>query len=153
MVTKLVRIRVNTFTFPIKKGTPVNQYGLLCNGTGAIGVVADTYSEAPVSGIVRAIVAGTLDIATWQAAYGSNYTEDAIKAMDGITWLAADGTRVPDHHDQYVLPAASSSKIGGVKLAANVAASEATDVAGCVTSINAILTALKAAGIMAADTE
>jgi len=37
--------------------------------------------------------------------------------------------------------------------AANVAASEATDVAGCVTSINAILTALKTAGLMEADEE
>lgn len=47
------------------------------------------------------------------------------------------------------LPAATASKTGGVKKAANVAACDATDAAGCVTSINAILTALKAAGIMA----
>lgn len=37
--------------------------------------------------------------------------------------------------------------------AANVPASEATDVAGCVTSINAILTALKSAGLMEEDPE
>jgi len=37
--------------------------------------------------------------------------------------------------------------------AENVATCEATDVAGCVTSINAILTALKAGHLMEADEE
>lgn len=40
----------------------------------------------------------------------------------------------------------------GLPVAANVPASTATDVAGAVASINAILTALKAAGLMVADT-
>ena len=41
----------------------------------------------------------------------------------------------------------------GMMIASNVAACAATDVPGCVTSINAILTALKNAGIMNADSE
>jgi len=49
----------------------------------------------------------------------------------------------------YVDSAITSSQ----RVAANVAASEATDVAGCVTSINEILEALKTAGLMAADPE
>lgn len=44
------------------------------------------------------------------------------------------------------------AKLTDIPVATNVPNSEAEDVAGCVTSINAILTALKTAGIMEADT-
>ena len=72
--------------------------------------------------------------------------------------------------DAYTLPPATASTLGGVKVgtglsvteegtlsaegittAANVAASEATELADLVTTVNAILTALKTAGLMAAD--
>lgn len=43
---------------------------------------------------------------------------------------------------------ATASVVGGVKAAATQAASTATDVAGLVTDFNALLTKLKAAGIM-----
>lgn len=45
--------------------------------------------------------------------------------------------------------AATASVVGGVKMAATQAASTATDVALLVTDFNALLTKLKAAGIMA----
>lgn len=48
----------------------------------------------------------------------------------------------------YVLPAATTSAIGGVKKMTNQAASTATDVAGVVTDLNALITKLKAAGMM-----
>lgn len=65
-----------------------------------------------------------------------NYTEQGgEKTVIGGTLEIKDGATVT-----------------GLPQAANVPASEATDVAGCVTSINAILTALKAAGLMVADT-
>ena len=44
--------------------------------------------------------------------------------------------------------AATATVVGGVKAAATQAASTATDVAGLVTDFNALLTKLKAAGIM-----
>ena len=47
---------------------------------------------------------------------------------------------------------ASAEAIGGVKLVANQAASTATTVAGLKEDINTLLAALKAAGVMAADT-
>ena len=48
---------------------------------------------------------------------------------------------------------ACNSCLFGMMKASNVEECEATDVAGCVTSINDILTALKDAGIMATDSE
>ena len=71
-------------------------------------------------------------------------------AMNSPVGMDEDG-RLFGTDTMYTLPTATTSKIGGVKKAANVAASTAEDVAGCVTSINAILSALKTAGIMVAD--
>ena len=51
----------------------------------------------------------------------------------------------------YTLPASAANTLGGVKIAANQAASTATEVTGLVTEFNTLLAALKAAGIMAAD--
>ena len=53
----------------------------------------------------------------------------------------------------YVLPEAGADTLGGVKQAENVAESSATTVAGLKETVNSILTALKAAGIMVADAE
>ena len=49
------------------------------------------------------------------------------------------------------IPAATANSLGGVKMAANQAASEATELADLVTAFNGLLSALKTAGIMAAD--
>ena len=53
----------------------------------------------------------------------------------------------------YAAISAVSGEIPTVPVADNVGQSTATDVAGCVTSINAILSALKEAGLMEADEE
>lgn len=50
--------------------------------------------------------------------------------------------------DPVTIPAATTSTIGGVKKMAAQADSTATDVAGLVTDFNALLTKLKAAGMM-----
>ena len=55
--------------------------------------------------------------------------------------------------EPYVLPEAGAETLGGVLQAENVAASEATTVAALKGTVNDILSALKAAGIMAADPE
>lgn len=52
----------------------------------------------------------------------------------------------------YDLPEAAADAIGGVKLAANVAAVDAEgELADVITALNAVLVALKASGTMAAD--
>lgn len=48
----------------------------------------------------------------------------------------------------YVLPAATTSAIGGVKKMAAQANSTATDVAGLLADFNALLTKARAAGLM-----
>lgn len=48
----------------------------------------------------------------------------------------------------YVLPAATTSAIGGVKKMAAQADSTATDVAGLLTDFNALLAKARAAGLM-----
>lgn len=50
--------------------------------------------------------------------------------------------------DPVTVPAATTTTIGGVKKMANQAASTATDVAGVVADLNALLTKLKSAGQM-----
>ena len=55
--------------------------------------------------------------------------------------------------DPYVLPEAGADTLGGVLQAENVAESTATTVAGLKETVNALLSALKAAGIMAQDEE
>jgi len=50
--------------------------------------------------------------------------------------------------DPVNIPAATTSAIGGVKKMTNQANTTATDVAGLVTDFNALLTKLKAAGMM-----
>lgn len=49
------------------------------------------------------------------------------------------------------LPSAAADSPGVVHIAANQAASTATELSGLVTEFNTLLAALKAAGIMAAD--
>lgn len=51
----------------------------------------------------------------------------------------------------YTLPAATTAKLGGVKMGAAVPNSTATDVATLVTDYNKLLASLRAAGIIAAS--
>ena len=51
----------------------------------------------------------------------------------------------------FPMDAATASKIGGMKQAANQAASTATTVAGVVADLNTLIASLKTAGIMVAD--
>ena len=53
----------------------------------------------------------------------------------------------------YTLPEATAEALGGVKQAENVEASSATSVAGLKDTVNAILSSLKASGVMAPDAE
>ena len=56
---------------------------------------------------------------------------------------------IEDNANNYILPAATLNAIGGVKKAAMVGAvSTSAELADVITSLNAVLTSLKSAGIM-----
>lgn len=103
----------------------------------------------------KLVIGGTLEIKEGATVTGLGAdplqpaTADTLGGVKVGTGLSIDdGVLSADEIDT-----ATTEAAGLVLQAANVAASEAEDVAGCVTSINAILTALKAAGIMAADAD
>jgi len=58
---------------------------------------------------------------------------------------------VPAYPEDYVLPSAAMDALGGVKLAENQVDSATSTIAGLNLEFNALLTKLKAAGIMAPD--
>ena len=60
---------------------------------------------------------------------------------------------VPAYPEEYTLPAAAAGALGGVQLAANQPDSTASTIAALNLEFNALLAKLKAAGIMAPDTE
>ena len=64
----------------------------------------------------------------------------------------SDSINTPTTPEPYILPAATTSAIGGVKKATNVAnLAEGAELAAVVTQVNAILSALKVADIMVKD--
>lgn len=179
-VIKGIKMKWDGVTFPLKEGTPIDIGGNVANNGKAIGLVIRTVKREEVQpGSVLLdnlfiLVGGDVMLEEIEKAAGITLTTEAKASMSGIRFHLADG-KVDDSADQgYTLPAATATKLGGVKIgtgisvssdgtisvtipavpvAENVAASEASDVAGCVTSINAILSSLKAAGLMAADAE
>lgn len=100
-----------------------------------------------------------------------NYTEQGGDVTHiGGRLIIEEGASVEGLPSSYTLPAATASKLGGVKVgsglsitssgvlsadgitpAANQAALEATELADVVTAFNALLTKLKTAGLMTAD--
>ncbi len=64
-----------------------------------------------------------------------------------------DKLYAPTYPADYVLPAAAADALGGVKLAANQEDSVASTIAALKDDFNALLTNLKAAGIVAPDAE
>lgn len=93
---------------------------------------------------VAGLVYGTklIDLATG----GVISFADVIAVAGGGAVAWADITGKPT---TFAPVAATTSVVGGVKMAATQANTVATDVAGLVTDFNALLSKLKAAGIMA----
>lgn len=140
-VKSKVKMAWGGITLPLKEGTPVSSLGAIANTKDAVGLVSGTHTF--VDGAeVEIYVGGSVALSEVEAKSGLTLTAAALLAMDGINFQAADGTT----KDKYVLPAATATAIGGVKMASNVIAGEDdTD------ALKAVLVALKAAGIMAAD--
>ena len=77
-----------------------------------------------------------------------NYTEQSGEVTHiGGSLVFDEGATVSG----FPMDAATASKIGGVKQAANQEASSASTVAGVVADLNALIGKLKTAGIMVAD--
>lgn len=95
----------------------------------------------------------------------ANVTKNLISGVGAITIdtevtsggvYPVEGKGIKSYVDAAITaatPAATTEAAGVVKQAANVEESSATTVAGCKDAINAILSALKEAGIMAPDPE
>lgn len=74
-------------------------------------------------------------------------SEDANGLMSSDMLVKLNG--IEDNANNYILPAATLNAIGGVKKAAMVGAvSTSAELADVITSLNAVLTSLKSAGIM-----
>ena len=111
----------------------------------------------------RLVIGGSLEILEGASVTGlppTAVTPATEEALGGVLAVAKAETdtleaKIGEDHKLYVppytLPAAEAAALGGVLLAANQAASTATELAGLVTEFNTLLAALKAAGIMAAD--
>ena len=82
-----------------------------------------------------------------------NYTEQggAVTHIGGKLVIEDGATVEGLEGGGYVLPTATANAIGGVKLVANQAESSASTVAALKDDLNTLLSALKAAGVMAAD--
>ena len=111
----------------------------------------------------RLVIGGTLEIQEGASVTGlpsaavAAATEEALGGVLAAAKAETDTleAKIGEDHKLYVppytLPAAEAAALGGVLLAANQAASTATELAGLVTEFNTLISALKAAGIMAAD--
>ena len=108
-----------------------------------IGGSLEILEEASVTGLPPASVSAATEEALGGVVAAAKTETDTVEAKIG-----------EDHKlyvPPYTLPGAEVGTLGGVLLAANQAASSATELAGLVTEFNTLLAALKAAGIMAAD--
>ena len=111
----------------------------------------------------KTVIGGTLEIKEGASVTGLPSAAVAVateEVLGGVLAAVKAETdtleaKIGEDHKLYVppytLPAAEAAALGGVLLAANQAASTATELSGLVTEFNTLLAALKAAGIMAAD--
>jgi hypothetical protein len=102
--------------------------------------------DAEVDGVVTTIAPATAERTGGIKAAARTAETDTVEVKIGDD----DKAYVPKYPEAYSLPAATEDEIGGVKVAANQA--ESTEAASpTVAEFNALLAALKAAGIMAPD--
>ena len=145
-------LRWDMIELPLKAGTPIALAGYAANSGIAVGIMPQTITERPVTGYASVLVGGAVSLAEVERLSGLTISAAAKRSMRGITFFGADGT--PEADPVYELPgAATTTQAGIVKQAANVAAvTPADDTATALeTAVNDILSALKAAGLMAAD--
>ena len=116
-VVEPVAIKWDDITLPLKEGTPVNIGGNIANNSTAIGLVPVTvYNRPAASDRISILVSGDVDLAEVEKSYGSALETSAKAAMNGIRFHKADGSIDDSADSSYVLPAATASTLGGVKV-------------------------------------
>ncbi len=153
---KPVAIRWDTVSLPLRAGTPISAAGLVANDGTAIGLVPQTVTVRPVLPELYLLTAGEVKLGEAEQASGLTLSAAARRAMAWIHFVDSRGGTVdPPVYEipAYEVPNATTTKAGIVKQAANVAAvTPAGETATALeTTVNGILSALKTAGIMAAD--
>ena len=114
---KSITIRWDNVTFPLRAGTPVDEYGKRANDETAVGLVICTVSKRPdypsptTPGKIYVLVGGDVDLEEVKAESGVQIGTKAMNAMCGIRFHRADGTA---HKYTYTLPKAESNKLGGI---------------------------------------
>ena len=88
------KIAWHTLELPLKAGTPMSIAGVVANGADAFGIVPQTITHIPLTGMAQLLIGGEVSLVEVEKAYGAQLTEDAIKAMSGIIFYAADGRPV-----------------------------------------------------------
>lgn len=148
---KPVAIRWDTVSLPLRAGTPISAAGLVANDGTALGLVPQTVTVRPVLPELQLLTAGEVKLGEAEQASGLTLSAAARRAMAGIRFVDSRGGAV--ELPVYELPDATPTQAGIVKQAANVAAVTPADETATAleTAVNDILSALKAAGLMAAD--
>ncbi len=148
---KPVAIRWDTVSLPLRAGTPISAAGLVANDGTALGLVPQTVTVRPVLPELQLLTAGEVKLGEAEQASGLTLSAAARRAMTGIRFVDSRGGTVD--LPVFELPSATTTKAGIVKQAANVAAVTPADETATAleTAVNGILSALKAAGLMAAD--
>lgn len=83
--TASVKMNWDSFTFPIKVGTPISEDGVLSNDEDAFGLVIRTVEKKPDAGeLLRVMTGGIIDMEEVIAGYGTELTTAAMTAMSGI---------------------------------------------------------------------
>lgn len=85
-------ITLQISSYPIKAGTPVSRYGVESNDANACGIITQQIDNRPIFDTVRVLIGGDVVLSECETLYGSSYTDDAKKAMDGIRFRVNDGT-------------------------------------------------------------
>jgi hypothetical protein len=181
-VVEPVAIKWDNITLPLKEGTPISIGGNIANNGTAMGLVPVTVYNRPVaSDRISILVSGDVDLAEVEKSFGSALEHSAKAAMSGIRFHKKDGTidDSADNDTKYTLPTASPGTLGGIKIgtnlgissgaayvknatktatgavrmAVNLPASTAADVAALKGDFNALLGLLKNAGIMEPDAQ
>ena len=120
--TESVKMRWDTFTFPILVGTPISIDGVLANSSAAVGIVSRTIKKRPdVGDELYIMTGGSVDLS--EIAY-TDLSVNAMKALVGITFYKSDGHAQAQAAD-YSLPTASASTKGGVKVGGGLAINSA----------------------------
>lgn len=121
--TASVKMRWDTFTFPVKAGTPVSRYGVLANDANAYGLVIQTVARQPdADEYLHVMTDGVVEMEEVIAGFGTELTSDAMTAMSGIH-VFSNGVRQNPAEESVAITAETNTRSSDVTaILANIAA-------------------------------